>query len=163
MEHYGHQLPEKLLIGVMIEVPALLWQLDQLFSLVDFASVGSNDLLQFLYAADRNNLRVANRFDPLSAPVLTMLGEIVGKAEKHNVPLTLCGEMAGQPLEAMALVALGFRSISMAPVSLGPIKVMIRSLDVGATSKKLQEILAGDNGRIREELQEFASQSGVEI
>ncbi len=163
MEHYGYQLPEKLFIGVMIEVPALLWQLDQVFSLVDFASVGSNDLVQFFYAADRNNLRVANRFDPLSVPVLTMLGEIVEKAEKHKVPLTLCGEMAGQPLEAMSLIALGFRSISMAPASLGPVKAMIRSLDAGGAAKNLQEILAGENGSIRAELHDYASDNGVEI
>lgn len=162
MEHYGYQLPEKLLIGVMIEVPALLWQLDRLFPLVDFASVGSNDLVQFFYAADRNNLRVAGRFDPLSVPVLTMLGEIVAKAEKHNVPLTLCGEMAGQPLEAMTLIALGYRSISMAPASLGPVKAMIRSLDAGAAAIKLKEILADENGDVRAELLDYAANSGVE-
>ncbi|MHA1164518.1 MAG: phosphoenolpyruvate--protein phosphotransferase [Alphaproteobacteria bacterium] len=163
MEQYGYQLPEKLLIGVMIEVPALLWQLDRLFPLVDFASVGSNDLVQFFYAADRNNLRVASRFDPLSVPVLKMLGEIAEKAEKYKIPLTLCGEMAGQPLEAMSLIALGYRSISMAPASLGPVKAMIRSLDAGTAAKKLQEILASENAGIRAELLNFASHGGVEI
>jgi phosphotransferase system enzyme I (PtsP) len=147
----------------MIEVPALLWQLDQLFPMVDFASVGSNDLLQFLYAADRNNVNVSQRFDPLSAPVLSMLGDIVAKAEEHNVPLALCGEMAGQPLEAMALVALGFRTISMAPASLGPVKAMIRSLDAGAARDKLQEAVNGQGGGIRRQLEEFASQNKVEI
>jgi phosphotransferase system enzyme I (PtsP) len=163
MEQHGYALPKRLLLGVMIEVPALLWQLDQLFPMVDFASVGSNDLLQFLYAADRNNVNVSQRFDPLSAPVMGMLGDIVAKAEEHNVPLALCGEMAGQPLEAMALVALGFRTISMAPASLGPVKAMIRSLDAGAARDKLQEAVNGQGGEIRRQLEEFASQNKVEI
>ena len=163
LEQHGHTLPERLLLGVMIEVPALLWQLDQLFPLVDFASVGSNDLLQFLYAADRNNVNVAQRFDPLSPPVMNMLGEIVAKAEKHKTPLTLCGEMAGKPLEAMALIAVGFRSISMAPASLGPVKAMIRSLNAGDASKKLFDSLAQENGSIRHQLEVFAGQTGVEI
>ncbi len=163
MELHGHKLPERLLLGVMIEVPALLWQLDQLFPLVDFASVGSNDLLQFLYAADRNNMNVAQRFDPLSPPVMNMLGEIVAKAKKHKTPLTLCGEMAGKPLEAMALVALGLRSISMAPASLGPVKAMIRSLNAGEAREKLLGALTQENASIRHQLEVFARQTGVEI
>ena len=163
IERYGHKLPDRLLMGVMIEVPALLWQLDRLFPIVDFASVGSNDLLQFMFAADRTNMKVSQRFDPLSAPVLSMLGDIVAKAEEHNVPLTLCGEMAGQPLEAMALVALGFRSISMSPASLGPVKAMIRSLDAAAVSYRLQEVVTGEGGQIRRQLEEFAVQNEVEI
>ncbi len=163
MEQHGYPLPEKLLLGVMIEVPALLWQLDQLFHVVDFASVGSNDLLQFLYAADRTNVNVSQRFDPLSAPVLNMLGDIVSKARAYNVPLTLCGEMAGQPLEALALIGLGFRSISMAPASLGPVKAMIRTLDANAASHKLQEVVAGESAQIRRHLGEFATLNGVEI
>ena len=163
MVRHGYKLPERLQLGVMIEVPALLWQLDQLFPLVDFASVGSNDLLQFLYAADRANLRVSQRFDPLSAPVLDMLGGIVTKAEEHDVPLTLCGEMAGRPLQAMALIALGFRSISMAPASVGPVKLMIRSLDANAASRELQDMIASGEGDIRELLEEFAAREGVEI
>ncbi|MFQ5626597.1 MAG: phosphoenolpyruvate--protein phosphotransferase, partial [Methyloligellaceae bacterium] len=163
MERHGHTQPERFLLGVMIEVPALLWQLDRLFPLVEFASVGSNDLLQFLYAADRNNMNVAQRFDPLSPPVLSMLGEIVAKAEKHKLPLTLCGEMAGAPLEAMALVALGFRSISMAPAFLGPVKAMIRSLNAAAANENLHAAISQGNSSIRGQLEAFAAQTGVEI
>ncbi len=163
MEQHGYTLPERFQLGVMIEVPALLWQLDQLLPLVDFVSVGSNDLLQFLYAADRTNVHVAQRFDPLSSPVLAMLGEIVAKADEHNVPLTLCGEMAGQPLEAMALVALGFRSISMAPASLGPVKAMIRSMDAGAVRCKLKEVVSEERGEVRRQLEDFAIQNEVLI
>ncbi|GBE44104.1 phosphoenolpyruvate-protein phosphotransferase [bacterium BMS3Bbin10] len=163
MERHGHPMPERLLLGTMIEVPALLWQLDQLFPLVDFASVGSNDLLQFLYAADRSNMHVAQRFDPLSPATLRMLGEIVAKARRHKTPLTLCGEMAGDPLGAMALVALGFRSISMAPASLGPVKAMLRSLNAGAANKKLLGAIAEETGSVRDQLEAFAADTGVEI
>lgn len=163
MKRHGHRMPERILLGVMIEVPALLWQLDQLFPLLDFASVGSNDLLQFLYAADRNNMHVARRFDPLSSPTLRMLGEIVAKARQHKTPLTLCGEMAGDPLEAMALVALGFRSISMAPASLGPVKAMLRSLNAGAANEKLLGAISQENGSVRDQLEAFAADTGVEI
>jgi phosphotransferase system enzyme I (PtsP) len=162
-ERHGHTLPDRLLMGVMIEVPALLWQLDRLFPLVDFASVGSNDLLQFMFAADRTNMNVSQRFDPVSEPVLRMLGDIVAKADEYNVPLTLCGEMAGQPLEAMALVGLGFRSISMAPASLGPVKAMIRSLDAAAVSNKMQAVVNTEKGEVRRQLEDFATQNEVLI
>jgi len=95
--------------------------------------------------------------------VLSMLGEIVAKAEKHKLPLTLCGEMAGAPLDAMALVALGFRSISMAPASLGPVKAMIRSLNAAAASKNLHTAISQGNSSIRGRLERFAARNGVEI
>ncbi len=160
---HGYTLPHRLLLGVMIEVPALVWQLDRLLPLVDFASVGSNDLLQFLFAADRTNLQVAQRFDPLSYPVLRVLSEVATKARTHDVPVTLCGEMAGDPLEAMALVAIGFRSISMAPSSIGPVKAMIRSLELAAVEQSLHYALSGDVGDIRQHLQGFAATHDVEI
>ncbi|MEJ2117455.1 MAG: phosphoenolpyruvate--protein phosphotransferase, partial [Alphaproteobacteria bacterium] len=115
LRRHSQQGPSKIALGAMVEIPALLWQLDELFCQVDFASVGSNDLLQFIFAADRNNTRVASRFDVLSPTALRALRQIVVAAERHKVPLTLCGEMAGRPLEAMALIGLGYRSISMAP------------------------------------------------
>ena len=116
----------------MIEVPSLLFELDALLPRVDFVSVGSNDLLQYLFAADRNNARVSARYDALSAAPLRALALIADAAKRHNRPLSLCGEMAGRPLEAMALIGLGYRSISMAPASIGPVKSMILSLDAGA-------------------------------
>ena len=93
----------------MVEVPSLLYQLDELLECADFLSVGSNDLVQFLYAVDRGNPRVANRFDALSAPVLRALKEIADKGRAHNKPVTLCGELASQPIGAIALVAIGYR------------------------------------------------------
>jgi len=161
LERHGHRLPSTVRLGAMIEVPALLWQLEELMQAVDFVSVGSNDLLQFMYAADRGNLRVSERFDSLSAPVLKMLRQIVDAARRHDVPLTLCGEMAGRPLEALALVALGFRSISMAPASVGPVKAMIRSLDCGAAARFLEELLETPGVRVRPELEAYASSKGI--
>jgi phosphotransferase system enzyme I (PtsP) len=160
---HGRAEPKRLLIGTMIEVPALLWQLDCLLPLADFASVGSNDLLQFLFAADRGNSRVADRFDSLNPAALKALRVIVEGAERHAVPLTLCGEMAGRPLEAMAVLGLGFRAISMAPASVGPVKAMILSLDVGALRTRLDELLDSKATSLREELRQFATEKGVQI
>jgi phosphotransferase system, enzyme I, PtsP len=160
---HGRTEPKKVLIGTMIEVPALLWQLDRLLPLADFASVGSNDLLQFLFAADRGNTRVADRFDPLNPAALKALRVIVEGAERHAVPLTLCGEMAGRPLEAMAVLGIGFRAISMAPASVGPVKAMILSLDVGALRTRLDELLNSKATSLREELRQFATEKGVQI
>ena len=160
---HGRPEPKKLMIGAMIEVPALLWQLDRVLPLADFASVGSNDLVQFLFAADRGNMRVAERFDSLNPAALKALGQIAGAAERHKVPLTLCGEMAGRPLEAMALIGLGYRSISMAPASVGPVKAMILSLDAGSLKERLDELLESRDTSLREDLKRFAAEKGVQI
>src|SRR5947207_6750916 len=98
----------------MLEVPSLLWQLPALCERIDFLSVGTNDLLQFLFACDRGNPRLAERYDPLSAPMLTLFREIIDRTGEAGVSLSMCGDMAGNPIEAMVLIALGFRSLSMA-------------------------------------------------
>ena len=147
----------------MIEVPALLWQLDRILPLADFASVGSNDLMQFLFATDRGNVLVADRFDPLNPAALMALRSIVEAAARNKVPLTLCGEMAGKPLEAMALIGLGFRSISMAPASVGPVKAMILSLDASDLWSRLEGLLASNVSSLREELKAYAAERGVQI
>ncbi len=112
---HGYQLPSKILVGAMFEVPALLFELEAFLPQVDFVSVGSNDLLQFLFASDRTNARVASRYDALSAAPLKALRTLVKAARKYRVPLNVCGEMAGKPIDAMTLIGLGFRSLSMAP------------------------------------------------
>src|SRR5262249_11427666 len=117
-----HKLPDRIEVGAMVEVPSLLFQLDELMPKVDFLSVGSNDLVQFLYAVDRGNNRVADRFDPLSAPVLRALKLIVDKGKAAGKPVTLCGELASKPIGAMALVALGYQGLSLTATSLGPVK-----------------------------------------
>src|SRR5947207_5112848 len=122
LRRHGHKLPERVEIGTMLEVPSLLYQLDELLERVDFLSVGSNDLVQFFYAADRGNSRVAERFDPLSAPILRALRDIATKAQAHNKPLSLCGELASQPIGALALIAIGYRALSLSPTAVGPVK-----------------------------------------
>jgi len=155
--------PTRVLLGAMIEVPSLLYELDGLLPRVDFVSVGSNDLLQYFFAADRNNTRVAARYDALSAAPLRALAGIVEAARRHNRPLSLCGEMAGRPLEAMALIGLGYRSISMSPASVGPVKSMILSLDAGELQRWLPEALRTAEGSLRAQLKRYAEDHGVEI
>jgi phosphotransferase system enzyme I (PtsP) len=118
---HGYDEPTKLMLGAMVEVPALLWQLDGLKRAADFISVGSNDLMQFLTATDRGNTLVADRFDPLSRPFLRVLRQIV-RAMGQAIPVTLCGELAGNPLAAITLIGLGYRSLSMSPAAIGPVK-----------------------------------------
>jgi phosphotransferase system enzyme I (PtsP) len=155
--------PTTVLLGVMIEVPSLLYELDALLPRVDFVSVGSNDLLQYFFAADRNNPRVASRYDPLSATPLRALAAIAEAAGRHDRPLSLCGEMAGRPLEAMALIGLGYRAISMAPASVGPVKSMILSLEAGELQRWLADVLAKAEGSIRAQLKRYAEEHAVEI
>ncbi len=163
LKRHGRPEPKRLLIGIMIEVPALLWQLDRVLPLADFASVGSNDLMQFLFAADRGNILVATRFDTLNPAGLLALRSIVEAAARHDVPLNLCGEMAGKPLEAMALLGLGFRSISMAPASVGPVKAMVLSLDAGDLWERLKELLNARATTLRDECKAYAAEKGVQI
>ncbi|MGH6803500.1 MAG: phosphoenolpyruvate--protein phosphotransferase [Methyloceanibacter sp.] len=163
LKRHGRPEPKRLMVGAMIEVPALLWQLDRILPLADFVSVGSNDLMQFLFAADRSNIRVSERFDALNPAGLKALRVIVEAAKRHDVPLNLCGEMAGKPLEAMALMGLGFRSISMAPASVGPVKAMILSLDAGNLGRRLEELLECKDTSLREDLKRFAAEQGVQI
>lgn len=141
LSRFGHGLPRKLQFGAMLEVPALLWQLDELMAAVDFVSVGSNDLFQFSMAVDRGNARVSDRFDTLDKPFLRILRDIVRAGERNNTPVTLCGELAGKPISAMALLGIGFRSVSMSPAAIGPVKAMLLGLDVGALAKVMNEAL----------------------
>jgi phosphotransferase system enzyme I (PtsP) len=163
LSKHGRAEPAKLSVGAMIEVPALLWQLDRLLPLVDFVSVGSNDLFQFMFAVDRGNSRVASRFDSLNPAILRALKRIVDACASFGVPVTLCGEIAGRPLEAMALIGLGFRSISMAPANIGPVKAMVMSLDAAACAAAVEDMLREDSSSVRERLKAFAVSSNVEI
>ena len=164
-KRFGHRTPETVRLGVMLEVPSLLFELDELLATVQFVSVGSNDLFQFLTATDRGNPRVADRFDPLSVPFLRVLMRIVDKAAEANVTLSLCGEMAGRPLSAMALIALGFRTISMPPAAIGPVKEMVRALDVGRLRARLLPRLEPNrwDGDMRAFLQQFAADHEIPV
>jgi phosphotransferase system enzyme I (PtsP) len=163
MRRRGGPDPSRVLLGAMIEVPSLLYELDALLPRVDFVSVGSNDLLQYLFAADRNNTRVSTRYDVLSGAPLRALASIVEAARRHDRPLSLCGEMAGRPLEAMALIGIGYRAISMAPASIGPVKSMVLSLDAGALERWMETNLHAGEGSLRARLKRFAEEHGVEI
>ena len=155
--------PKTLAFGIMIEVPSLLFQLDAVMKMVDFVSVGSNDLMQYLFAADRSNDRVATRFDTLSPIFLRALGQVIDAGRRHKVPVALCGEVGGKPLEALALVALGFRSLSMAPASIGPVKAAIRSMHVKRTAEHVRMLIAESDTSIRDMLKRFAESEAIEL
>jgi phosphotransferase system enzyme I (PtsP) len=155
--------PRELHIGVMLEVPSLMWQIDHLMAAVDFVSVGSNDLQQFLFASDRGHPRLAGRYDALSPTMLKLLRDVVEAAARHGVPLNLCGEMAGKPVEAMALIGIGFRSISMAPAAVGPVKSMILGLDAGLLEDELLPLLDLPQHSLRPNLLRFAQEHNISL
>ncbi len=161
----GEQLPRKLQFGAMLEVPALLWQLDELMQEVDFVSVGSNDLFQFAMAVDRGNARVSDRFDVLGRPFLRILRDIIRAGDRNGTSVTLCGEMASKPLSAMALLGIGYRSVSMSPTAVGPVKAMLLALDVDKLSAMLHATLddTKDQTPVREMLTAFAAENGVPV
>ncbi len=165
LSKFGHPLPKKLQFGAMLEVPALMWQLDELMQEVDFVSVGSNDLFQFTMAVDRGNARVSDRFDVLGRPFLRILRDIVRAADRHETPVTLCGEMASKPLSAMALLGIGFRSISMSPTSIGPVKAMLLGLDVDQLSRELNAALDDHHSHLplRDILVGFAEDNNIPL
>jgi phosphotransferase system enzyme I (PtsP) len=159
----GRALPTHIRVGTMLEVPSLAWQLPALLSRVDFISVGSNDLVQFFFASDRDNPRLASRYDALSPSLLTLLRHIVETCTAADVPVTLCGEMAARPLEAMALVGLGFRSMSMPAAAIGPVKRMVRSVDAADLGTRLQPLLNLPDRSLRGRLETYARENGVFI
>ncbi|MGF1457220.1 MAG: phosphoenolpyruvate--protein phosphotransferase [Alphaproteobacteria bacterium] len=162
-QRVGQAMPRSIRVGTMLEVPSLTWQLDALLPIVDFISVGSNDLLQFMFACDRGNSRLAGRYDPLCPAMLNFLRHLVRKCRSHDVDLSLCGEMAGDPLEAMALIGLGFRSISMPPSRIGPVKVMVRSLHASRLAHLMDQWIDLPDHTVRPYLKIFAHDHGVAV
>ncbi len=165
LRRHGHRLPDRVEIGTMVEVPALLYQLDELLERVDFLSVGSNDLMQFLYAVDRGNARVADRFDTLSRPVLAALKAIVDKGRAYGKPVTLCGELASKPIGALALVALGYRSLSLSPSAIGPVKALLLETNARKAADMLYPLIEKPvpGASIRERLTQFAEAEGLAL
>jgi phosphotransferase system enzyme I (PtsP) len=159
----GGELPAELKVGVMLEVPGLMWQLDALLPVIDFLSVGSNDLFQFMFATDRGNPRVADRYDVLSPGLLSMLRFLVERCRDTGISLSLCGEMAGRPIEAMALIGMGFRNISMPPATIGAVKSMIRSLEIAPLRDYLETLYELPDHSLREKLRAFSKDHGVII
>jgi phosphotransferase system enzyme I (PtsP) len=156
-------LPREVKVGAMLEVPALLYQLDDILRQVDFLSVGTNDLFQFLFASDRGNYRISERYDVLSPVMLNILRSIVERCAAAGVPLSLCGEMAAHPLEAMALIGVGFRHLSISPPAVGPIKMMVRSLQVASVSRYIDSICIGRQRSLREKLKAYAQDHGITV
>ncbi|MBY0302082.1 MULTISPECIES: phosphoenolpyruvate--protein phosphotransferase [Sphingomonas] len=159
----GKRMPLEIRYGAMLEVPALAYQLDLLLPKVDFLSIGTNDLTQFLFAADRANPKLAERYDWLSPSILRFLKAVAEPARAAGVPLGVCGEMGGRPLEAMALIGLGIDRLSITPAAVGPIKAMIRSLDHTPLVGFVGELLAHPPADMRGALAGWAAAQGVEL
>jgi len=153
--------PRQTLVGAMLEVPALMFMLPQILRSADFVSIGSNDLLQFIFAMDRTNARVARRYDALNPAALTVMRQIVKSAAEAGGDVSLCGEIAGRPLEAMALVGLGLRTLSMQPANIGPIKTMIRSLDTREVGEFVERQCGRTDHSVRTRLAAFAAERGI--
>jgi phosphotransferase system enzyme I (PtsP) len=161
----GQRVPEKLELGAMIEVPSLLFELDQLLPEADFVSIGSNDMVQFLTAADRANPRVAKSYDPIAMPRLRAFRQIVEAARRFDVPLTMCGELAGKPIEALALMSIGMTRLSMGPPSVGPIKEMLLGLELEPIRRSVAAALleGADGVPIRELLGEWVTRQSLPV
>lgn len=159
----GRKMPTEIRYGAMLEVPALAEVLDILLPKIDFLSIGTNDLTQFLFAADRAHPKLALRYDWLSPSILRFLKRVIDQAHAADVPVAVCGEMGGRPLEAMALIGLGIDRLSITPAAVGPIKAMVRSLDRGALIDAMAPWLADPRAPLRDVLTGWASEHSVEL
>jgi phosphotransferase system enzyme I (PtsP) len=159
----NRMLPAQVRYGAMLEVPALAETLDLLLPRIDFLSIGTNDLTQFLFAADRAHPKLAERYDWLSPAILRFLRRIANQAREAGVPVTVCGEMGGRSLEAMALLGLGIERLSITPAAVGPVKAMVRSLDLTRLSADMAGLLAAPPPDMRAALTDWASTQGVVI
>jgi phosphotransferase system enzyme I (PtsP) len=157
------RMPNEIRYGAMLEVPSLAYQLDILLPQVDFISIGTNDLTQFLFAADRANPKLAERYDWLSASILRFITAVVEPCRAAGVPLAVCGEMGGRPLEALALIGIGIDRFSITPAAVGPIKAMVRTLDRGAAAAEMRRLLAAPPRDLRAVLAQWAEAQGVEL
>ena len=153
--------PARVEFGAMLEVPSLAEMLDVLLPRVDFLSIGTNDLTQFLFAADRADPRLAERYDWLSPAILRFLRRVTREATAAGVPVRVCGEMGGRPLEAMALIGIGIENFSITPAAVGAVKAMVRSLDAGAIGARMEQLLAKPPRDMRKTLTDWAKRNGV--
>ena len=156
-------LPKKIEYGAMLEVPSLAEMLDVILPRLDFLSIGTNDLTQFLFAADRADPRLAERYDWLSPAILRFLRRVVRQADEAGVTVRLCGEMGGRPLEAMALIGIGLRNFSITPAAVGPVKAMIRSIDAAAVTARIDRLLAKPPRDLRRLLTDWAKRHAVAL
>jgi phosphotransferase system enzyme I (PtsP) len=160
---FGRDLPNKLKVGAMVETPSLAFSIDSLKGKADFLSIGTNDMMQFFFAADRDNARLSGRYDLLSRPAMRLLQRMRQRADEAELPITVCGEAAGRPLEALALVAIGYRRLSMQASRIAPIKLLIRSVEMERLAKRVQEALDAKDETIRNAMLSVADEFGVKI
>jgi len=154
-------MPTGLKVGVMIEIPSLVWQLPQLMKRVDFVSIGSNDLMQFLFACDRGAAHMANAYDTLSPVMLNVVRMVVEQANLHGVEVSFCGEMARRPLDALALIGMGVRSLSASASAIGPLKAMIRSLTITGLDGYMETITQSAEPSLRHWLSAYAKDHDI--
>jgi phosphotransferase system enzyme I (PtsP) len=165
LKRSGEPLPVQLELGAMVEVPSLLFELDQLLPEADFVSIGSNDLVQFLTAADRANPRVSASYDPIALPRLRAIKLVVDAARRYNVSITMCGELAGRPIEALALMSIGMTRLSMGPASIGPIKELILNLDLEPIKRSVAAAMSdgSDGVAIRDLLKDWVDRQNLPV
>ena len=157
------QQTTQLRIGAMIEVPALVFQIPELSVHADFVSLGSNDLLQFLFAQDRGNPKLDGRYDPLDPAVLRFIKQLVDSCEQYNLPLSVCGEMAGSSLGAAALIGIGVRSLSMNPSAIGPIRRLVRQINLSSLEEALNVFLHQTDKPVRAQLNDYMTAHQITI
>jgi phosphotransferase system enzyme I (PtsP) len=160
---FGRDLPNKLQVGAMVETPSLAFSIDSLRGKADFLSVGTNDLMQFFFASDRDNARLSGRYDILSLPAMRLLQRMRQRAGDANLPITICGEAAGRPLEALALIALGYRKLSMQASRIAPVKLLVRSVEVSKLAPRVQAAMDAGEQSLRATMMAAAAEFGVKI
>ena len=161
----GQGLPNKVEVGVMLETPSLAWSVRAICDHVDFVSVGANDLMQFFFAADRDNVRVADRYDPLHPAALSILRFVADGCHANNVPVSICGEIAGRPIEAITLVALGYDALSMPVTGIGPVKSALLALDAEKLKDVITPLITVDSrvSSVREHVRRFCMEEGIPV
>ena len=159
----GRVLPKKVNVGSMLEVPALAWQLPELLKESDFLSIGTNDLMQFFFASDRANSKLANRYDFLSPAALSFMKFISTQANEAGVPINICGESGGTPIEALALLGIGYKRFSVNPSSVGPIRMMVRKTNVMELESFMAQLLTSPKASIRDDILEFAKKNSIPV
>ena len=159
----GLGVPSKIKVGLMIEVPSVIFELDEILPHADFISVGTNDLAQFIFASDRTNPNLMDRYDVLSAPFLKVMQQILIKAQAHNVLCGVCGEMASVPIEALALIGLGYQHLSCAGSAFATVKKMVRSVRAGELADYINTLLKSGKKTLRPQLKAYAKDHGIAI
>jgi len=154
----GHPLPEKVEIGTMLETPSLAFSPRAFFELADFISIGGNDLKQFFFAADRENERVRRRYDTLNVSFLSLVEHIVRRCTDTGTPVSFCGEDAGRPIEAICFAALGVDKLSMRPASIGPVKSLLRRVDLTEAYEVISKAREDGRQSVRQPILEWLAQ-----